>query len=96
QLIPLVRTRPQLEAALQAEVDTLYCEFENPATYRETVQWFRANRRHPQQTLWLAPPRITKPLENYILEQVKRAEADGYLVRNYDHLAYFADQRCIG
>jgi putative protease len=95
-LTVLVRTQAQLEAALAAGIETIYCEWENPATYRATVQWFRANRRHDKQTLWVAPPRITKPRETYILEQVKRSEADGYLVRNYDHLAYFADQRCIG
>jgi U32 family peptidase len=96
QLTALVRTRPQLAAALQAGLETIYCEFENPARYRETVQWFRAHRTHANQTLWVAPPRITKPLETYILDQVRRSEADGYLVRNYDHLHYFADQRCRG
>ena len=95
-LAVLVRTQAQLEAALESGIDTLYCEWENPATYRATVQWFRDNRRYDNQTLWVAPPRITKPRETYILEQVKRSEADGYLVRNYDHLAYFADQRCVG
>ncbi|MEB3291372.1 MAG: DUF3656 domain-containing protein [Leptolyngbya sp.] len=95
-LTVLVRTQAQLEAALASGIDTLYCEGENPATYRATVQWFRANRHHGHQTLWVAPPRITKPRETYILEQVKRSEADGYLIRNYDHLTYFADQRCIG
>ncbi|WP_197064832.1 hypothetical protein [Leptolyngbya sp. KIOST-1] len=44
----------------------------------------------------MAPPRITKPLETYILEQMKRSQADGYLVRNYDHLAYFAGLPCVG
>ncbi|MFH7244230.1 MAG: U32 family peptidase [Spirulina sp.] len=95
-LTVLVRTQAQLEAALASGIDTLYCEWENPATYRTTVQWFRDNRHHENQTLWVAPPRITKPREAYILEQVRRSEADGYLIRNYDHLAYFADQRCIG
>ncbi|MBE9137970.1 DUF3656 domain-containing protein, partial [Nodosilinea sp. LEGE 07088] len=92
----LVRNRSQLTTATQAGIETIYCEFENPATYRETVAWFRANRPSDAQTIWLAPPRITKPLENYILDQVKRAQADGYLVRNYDHLAYFAGLPCIG
>lgn len=41
-------------------------------------------------------PRISKPLENYILDQVKRSGADGYLIRNYDHLAYFAGDRTLG
>lgn len=95
-LTALVRNRPQLAAAVQAGIETIYCEFENPATYRDTVQWFRANRRDEAQTLWVAPPRITKPLETYILDQVKRSEADGYLIRNYDHLAYFAGDRTLG
>ena len=95
-LSTLVRTRPQLAAATAAGIETLYCEFENPATYRDAVQWFRANWVSTAQTIWVAPPRIAKPLENYILDQVKRSQADGYLVRNYDHLAYFADQRCVG
>ncbi|WOD37672.1 U32 family peptidase [Nodosilinea sp. E11] len=95
-LTALVRNRAQLVAATQAGIETIYCEFENPATYKQAVEWFRANRIGPGQTVWVAPPRITKPLENYILDQVRRSQADGYLVRNYDHLAYFADQRCIG
>lgn len=94
-LIALVRSRPQLEAALASGLETLYCEFENPAAYRQAVTWFRANAS-VGQTIWLVPPRITKPSENYILEQLRRAEADGYLVRNYDQLAYFAGDRCIG
>ncbi|MBD1875735.1 U32 family peptidase [Nodosilinea sp. FACHB-131] len=95
-LSTLVRTRAQLAAATEAGIETLYCEFENPATYRDAVQWFRSHRVSESQTIWVAPPRITKPLETYILDQVKRSEADGYLVRNYDHLAHFADQRCVG
>jgi putative protease len=92
----LVRNRTQLAAALHAGIDTIYCEFENPATYRDAVQWFRAHRICESQTIWVAPPRIAKPLEHYILDQVRRSDADGYLIRNYDQLAYFADQRCIG
>ncbi|WP_035987070.1 U32 family peptidase [Leptolyngbya sp. KIOST-1] len=95
-LTTLLRTRPQLAAATAAGIETLYCEFENPATYRDAVDWFRANRISDAQTIWVAPPRITKPLETYILEQMKRSQADGYLVRNYDHLAYFAGLPCVG
>ncbi|MEA5451088.1 DUF3656 domain-containing protein [Leptolyngbya sp. CCNP1308] len=95
-LSTLVRTRPQLAAAAATGIETIYCEFENPATYRDAVLWFRDNRISEAQTIWVAPPRITKPLETYILDQVKRSQADGYLVRNYDHLAYFAGQRCVG
>ncbi|RZM82283.1 U32 family peptidase [Leptolyngbya iicbica] len=96
ELIALVRNQAQLAAAIATEVSTFYCELENPAAYKDLVEWFRHNRRTEAQTIWVAPPRITKPLENYILEQVARSQADGYLIRNYDHLAWFRDLPCIG
>ncbi len=46
--------------------------------------------------LFVAPPRITKPSENWILQQVINSNADGYLIRNYDHLKFFANEKCIG
>lgn len=95
-LISLVRNRSQLETVTQLGSPIIYCEFENPAAYREAVQWFRAHRIRDSQEIWVAPPRITKPRENYILEQVHRSQADGYLVRNYDHLQYFESYRRVG
>jgi putative protease len=44
----------------------------------------------------VAPPRIFKAGEEWILKQVRSCEADGYLARNYDHLNFFADCRRIG
>ena len=32
-------------------------------------------------SIWVAPPRIFKPGEEWILKQVRSSEADGYLVR---------------
>jgi U32 family peptidase len=93
-LITLVRSIDQLRAATEFGIPTLYCEFENPSHYKAAVAEFRSIQQ-PHQTIWLAPPRITKPGEIYILDQVKQGAADGYLVRNYDHLVYFADQPCI-
>lgn len=100
-LVVLVRQLSQLQTALDAGIMTLYCEFEDPRRYREAVQQVRS---HPtatadasqRPTIWVAPPRITKPGETWILQQVRSANADGYLVRNYDHLAFFANDRCIG
>ena len=46
--------------------------------------------------VFVAPPRIFKMGEERILKQVRSCEADGYLVRNYDHLKFFADTRRIG
>jgi putative protease len=34
--------------------------------------------------------------EDWTLKQVRSSEADGYLVRNYDHLRFFANDRKLG
>ena len=101
-LIVLVRNLAQLEAALHCGVTTLYCEFEDPKKYREAVALFHTARgfesaiRNPQSAIFVAPPRIFKPGDDWILKQVRSSNADGYLVRNYDHLKYFADTRRVG
>jgi putative protease len=112
ELIVLVRTLPQLEATLQCGVTTVYCEFEDPKKYREAVTLFHTahgcsvsqsstlnsdkSRAGPQPSIWVAPPGIFKPGEEWTLEQVRSCNADGYLVRNYDHLKFFANDRRIG
>ena len=114
ELLVLVRTLPQLEAALRCGVTTIYCELEDPKRYREAVQMARDNWqvtsdspeltapatspaiRHPSPSIFVAPPRITKSGEEWILKQVRSCNADGYLVRNYDHLDFFADCRRVG
>lgn len=95
-LIVLVRNLKQLQAAISAGIETLYCEFEDPRAYQQAVKLFRDAKTADNQTIWVAPPRIAKPGENYILQQVRSSDADGYLVRNYDHLQFFAGDRCIG
>ena len=30
------------------------------------------------------------------MNQVRSCNADGYLIRNYDHLKFFANDRCVG
>jgi putative protease len=108
-LIALVRNLPQLEAVLQCGVTTVYCEFEDPKKYREAVTrardaWRVASgvnspspvTRHLSPAIFVAPPRIFKPGEEWTLEQVRSCNADGYLVRNYDHLKFFANDRRIG
>lgn len=94
QIIPLVRSLSQLTAVLELKIPTIYCELEDPRAYRQAVHQVR-QANYPAQ-IWLAPPRITKPSENYILEQVRQANGDGILVRNYDQLSYFADCPQIG
>ncbi len=99
ELIATVRDLAQIEPAWAAGVRTLYCEFENPKHYREAVTRFRALQGAvgtPGSSLWVAPPRVFKPGEEWILRQVRSCEADGYLVRNYDHAAFFAGDRRRG
>ncbi|HEY5233661.1 MAG TPA: DUF3656 domain-containing protein [Verrucomicrobiae bacterium] len=104
-LIVLVRSLPQLEAALKCGVQTVYCEFEDPKKYREAATMFHAARDcsisqpstlNPQPSIWVAPPRIFKTGEEWILKQVLSSNADGYLIRNYDHLKFFAGCRKRG
>jgi len=97
-LIVLVRNLAQLETALRCGVETLYCEFEDPKKYREAVQMahdaFGPASAH--RSIWVAPPRIFKMGEEWILKQVRASLADGYLIRNYDHLRCFTDCRRVG
>jgi len=107
EIIPLVRTLSQLDAALATPgLSTFYCEFENPKHYRDATARFRRwqsesieNRESKIENLpsiWLAPPRIFKPGEDWILDQIRSAAPDGYLVRNHEHLRYFAADRKRG
>jgi putative protease len=98
ELIVLVRNLAQLESALKCGVQTLYCEFEDPKKYREAVAMVRCagDCASAERTIWVAPPRIFKTGEEWILKQVRSCDADGYLVRNYDHLKFFADCRRVG
>ena len=104
ELIAVIRSLDQLDAAWEAGVRTLYCEFENPKRYRDAVARFRerqaklspADAARDAGSIWVAPPRIFKPGEEWILQQVRSCNADGYLVRNYDHLAFFAADRKRG
>jgi putative protease len=101
-----VRNLAQLEAALKCGATTVYCDFENPKKYREAVTLFHGARGcvpssilnfpSSQPSIWVAPPRIFKTGEEWTLQQVRSCNADGYLVRNYDHLKFFANDRRIG
>ncbi|HKQ40811.1 MAG TPA: U32 family peptidase, partial [Verrucomicrobiae bacterium] len=92
ELIVLVRTLPQLDAAVEAGMRTIYCELEHPKRYRDAVRRARA----AGAAIFVAPPRIFKTGEEWTLKLVRSSEADGYLVRNYDHLKFFEDARRVG
>jgi putative protease len=112
ELIVVIRHLAQLPAAWAAGARTIYCEFEDPKKYREAVQIFRelqasdaspaperpqsSTNSQPVSSLWVAAPRVFKPGEEWIIQQVLSCEADGYLVRNFDHLHWFAQKRRRG
>ena len=98
ELIVLVRSLVQLDAALQCGVKTVYCEFEDPKKYRTAVANFHTGHgcNVSDASIWVAPPRIYKHGEEWILKQVRSSDADGYLIRNHEHLRHFADCRRIG
>jgi putative protease len=104
ELVVLVRNLAQLETALGCGVGMLYCEFEDPKKYREAVALVKTTGisgmpstiNDQRSTLFVAPPRVFKTGEEWILNQVRSCDADGYLVRNHDHLKFFAGCRCVG
>lgn len=90
----------QLRAAIESGVATLYCDFENPKLYREAVALVHSSDSGESKTrgaeIFVAPPRIFKMGENWIIDQIRSSEPDGYLARNYDHLKFFSGERLIG
>jgi putative protease len=101
-LIVLVRNLAQLETALKCGLTKIYCEFEDPKKYREAVTLFhtalgcQVESGAGKAGIFVAPPRIFKSGEDWILNLVRSSNPDGYLIRNYDHLKYFAGARCVG
>lgn len=97
-----IRRMDQLPAMEVLRPTRVYLEFEDPKKYREAMDWVRVRRQDPnwaQQnpwTIWVAAPRVFKPGEDWILKQTLSCDADGYLVRNYDHLKAFAGKRLMG
>jgi putative protease len=95
ELIPLVRSMEQLQAVLDGGFGTVYCDFEDPKKYRDAVALVK-NSASSKTSVFVAPPRIFKPGEEWVLKQVQSCNADGYLVRNYDHLQFFKGERLVG
>ena len=84
----LTRTLPQIEAALEAGVPMIYCDFEDPRRYKEAVALATGN---PAKII-LATPRIIKTGEIGYLKLIERAEPDGLLLRNLAALHHYRDR----
>ncbi len=92
ELSVLCRTPEQVISATEAGIGTIYCDFEDPRRYKETVSLFRSTAPAPQSAIHLATPRILKPGENGYLKLIERAEPDGLLLRNLASLEYYKDR----
>jgi putative protease len=98
QLSVLCRSLPQVEAALDSGIATIYCDFEDPRRYKDAVALksgaSASNSAISDLTsqILLATPRILKPGENGYLKLIERAEPDGVLLRNLAALEYYKDR----
>ncbi|MGC8743072.1 MAG: DUF3656 domain-containing U32 family peptidase [Verrucomicrobiia bacterium] len=90
QLITLVRNIDQFKAALNCGVKTIYCDFEDIRKYDDVVAIARQAGETARPKIYIAPPRVFKDGEEGILKKIRQCGADGYLVRNFAHLEYFA------
>ncbi|MBE2212554.1 MAG: U32 family peptidase [Opitutaceae bacterium] len=88
RLAVLCRTIPQIAAALECGVDTVYVDFEDIRRYPEAVA---LGRTRPGATLLLATPRIQKAGEQGFFKLIENAGPQGVLIRNLGGLAHFQD-----
>jgi putative protease len=92
QLSVLVRTMDQLTAAISCDVETIYCDFEDPRRLKEAVERFRSEISNPKSQILLATPRILKPGEVGYLKLIEKAGPDGLLLRNLAALHHYKDR----
>ena len=92
EVIPVIRELAQLPAALSFKPSALYIELEDPKRLKDAV----AQTRAAGVEAWAVGPRIYKQGETWIIDQLLASQADGFLVRNHEHLRAFAGQRRRG
>ncbi len=91
KLSVLCRTLPQVEAALEGGIETIYCDFEDPRRYKDAVA-LKSQISNLKSQIHLATPRILKPGETGYLKLIERARPDGLLLRNLAALNYYKDR----
>lgn len=84
QIIPYLRSSEQLETALELPYPELYLELEDPKKYKQAVDLVR--EASSDKKIWVAPPRIFKTGEDWVIKQLTQCGADGFLARNHEHL----------
>ncbi len=84
QIIPYLRSLEQLEAVLELPYDEIYMELEDPRKYKKAVELVQA--ASGDKKIWVAPPRMFKTGEDWVVKQLTECGADGFLARNHEHL----------
>ena len=97
-LIPYVRNWEQFDVALTLPYSEIYIELEDPRKYTEAVQRAREAEQQDgrKREIWVAPPRMFKSGEDFITKQLLECGADGFLVRNHEHLTALSEHRMRG
>ncbi|QIF00821.1 U32 family peptidase [Roseimicrobium sp. ORNL1] len=85
----LCRSMDQIEAALDANVQRMYVDFEDIRLYNDAVRLVRESGR--DGLIFLATPRIQKAREDGFFKLIARAEPDGVLIRNLGAIEFFAN-----
>lgn len=81
----LCRSMDQLRAALGCGVSSVIADFEELSLHGEAVRTAHA----AGTAIWLATPRIHKPGESAVFEQLAQERPDGVLARNLAALRFF-------
>lgn len=97
-LIPYVRNWEQFDVALTLPYAEIYIELEDPRKYAEAVQRAREAEQQDgrKREIWVAPPRMFKTGEDFIIKQLLKCGADGFLARNHEHLTALSEHRMRG
>jgi len=97
-IIPVIRELTQLAPALAFAPPAIYVELEDPKRLKDAVAQVRAAEATGGQKveIWAVGPRIYKQGEEWIVKQLRESGADGFLVRNHEHLRAFAGSRLRG
>ncbi len=93
KLSVLCRSLAQIEAALKANISTIYCDFEDLRRYSDVVNVVREHEG--QSKIYLATPRIQKSKESGYFKLIAATEPDGILLRNLGGIRWFEEHSAL-
>ncbi len=85
----LIRNIDQLDAITDLEIGTIYLDFREKKHYKEASKTIK----NSNFKLGIATPRVLKPKENKILEDILKLNPDIVLIRNLGAIQYFLNYK---